>query len=281
MRGYRTFILFTMHLLILTVVVISAYLFLQSSLTSPVNLQERRIFGKAVFGLVIWIELVLISFVAPALTSGAISNERERQTFDLLRVTLLPAHQLVLGKFLPGLAVLFLMLFTSIPIQAPAFLIGGVLWQEILLATLLLCVTAVAFCALGILLSSLIRRTLIATSVSYAITIFLVFGIPIVAILLLIMFGSAFPSGFSDLSSASERILVFIGWFIVSITPIGAMVGTELAFVDQQTLFLIEIDMSNQQIVAVPAPWIPYVMLYFSFSLVAIWLSIQLIKQSD
>ena len=53
------------------------------------NVVGRYAFGKAIFGLIVWLELVMISFTAPALTSGAIALERERQTFDLLKVTLL------------------------------------------------------------------------------------------------------------------------------------------------------------------------------------------------
>ena len=104
MRGMKTYILITSHLIFLTIALIVAYILFSSSLTTSGNLEERRIFGKSIFGLLIFFELVMISFVAPALTSGSISSERERQTFDLLRVTLLPSGQLVVGKFLPGLA---------------------------------------------------------------------------------------------------------------------------------------------------------------------------------
>jgi ABC-type transport system involved in multi-copper enzyme maturation permease subunit len=281
MRGHRTFILLTAHLVILLLAVGSAYLIFQSALTNTGNLEERRFFGKAVFGLLAWIELVMISFVAPALTSGAIAAERERQTYDLLRVTLLSAPQLVLGKFLPGLLFVLLLLFTSVPLQGPSYMIGGVQWQEIALATLLLTATATAFCALGMLLSSLIRRTLIATAISYAITIFLVFGIPIVALIFLALFSSAFSLGINEISPGSERLLLFLGWVLVSITPLGAAIGTEVILLDQQSLFLARIPLSNDQIVLLPAPWMPYIFFYLLFSVVAIWLSIQLVKQVD
>ena len=190
MRGYRAVLLLTAHLLVLALVVGLAYLFIRSSLTTIGNLEQRRAFGKASFGLIVWMELVMISFVAPALTSGAISIERERQTFDLLRVTLLPARSLVWGKYISGLIFVFLLLFTSIPLQGPAFLIGGVQVQEILLAILMLAVTAAWFCALGMLLSSLIPRTLVSATLAYAVTIFLVFGIPIIAVIIGSLFGT-------------------------------------------------------------------------------------------
>jgi len=125
-RGAKTYILVTAHLTVLTLAISAVYLFFQSTLVSNGNLEQRQYFGKAIFGLVIWLELVMVSFIAPALTSGAISAERERRTFDLLRITLISPRQIVSGKFLPGLVFVLLLLFTSLPLQSPAFMIGGV-----------------------------------------------------------------------------------------------------------------------------------------------------------
>lgn len=85
MRGKRAFIILTAHLLTLGMAVFLAYLVFQLSSSSTTTLENRRVFGKSLFGLLVWMELVMISFTAPALTSGAIAAERERQTYDLLR----------------------------------------------------------------------------------------------------------------------------------------------------------------------------------------------------
>jgi ABC-type transport system involved in multi-copper enzyme maturation permease subunit len=272
----------TAHLVVLALVVGLAYLFIRSSLTTIGNLEERRTFGKAAFGLIIWIELVMISFVAPAVTSGAISVERERQTYDLLQVTLLPARSLVWGKYISGLIFIFLLLFTSIPLQGPAFLIGGVLAQEILLATLMLAVTAIGFCALGMLLSSLIPRTLVSATLAYAITIFLVFGIPIIAVILGILLGTLSGGNLpGQPSPQTQGLLLAIGWVVVSFTPMASMIGTEIILLDQHSLFLAEIPLSNGAKMLLPSPWLPYVIIYLLFSLAAIWLSIQLVKRKE
>ncbi|OQY94417.1 MAG: hypothetical protein B6D39_01525 [Anaerolineae bacterium UTCFX2] len=281
MRSSRSFILLSVHLLILVLAIGSTYLLFFSELTRTGNLEDRRMFGKGLFGLLVWIELVMVSFVAPALTSGAISSERERQTYDLLRVTLLPARQLVLGKFLPGLLFVILLLFTSIPLQGPAYLIGGATWQEIILSTLLLVVTAAAFSALGMLFSSLIRHTLIATALSYAITIFLVFGIPIIAMIFLVLFGVIFTGGFPDSTPGAEQMLIFLGWLLVSITPLGAMIGSEVILMDQQNYFLGRLPLSNGNQAVLVSPWIPYLVIYLLFTFVAIRLSVQLVKPPD
>lgn len=281
MRSSRSFILLTIHLFVIVLAVEGAYLLFFSELTRTGSLEDRRIFGKGLFGLLVWIELVMVSFVAPALTSGAISSERERQTYDLLRVTLLPARQIVLGKFLPGLLFVILLLFTSVPMQGPAYLIGGTSWQEIILATLLLIVTAAAFSALGMLFSSLIRHTLIATALSYAITIFLVFGIPIIAMIFLSLLGTIFTGGFPENAPVSEQALVFLGWLLVSITPLGAMIGSEIIILDQQDYFLGRLPLSNGNEALIVSPWIPYLIFYLLFSVIAIWLCVQLVKPAD
>jgi ABC-2 type transport system permease protein len=282
MRGYRAVLLLTAHLVVLSLVVGLAYLFIRSSLTTIGNLEERRAFGKAAFGLIVWMELVMISFVAPALTSGSISAERERQTFDLLRVTLLPARSLVWGKYLSGLIFVFLLLFTSVPLQGPSFLIGGVQVQEILLATLMLAVTAIWFCALGMLLSSLIPRTLVSATLAYAVTIFLVFGIPIIAVIIGTLFGTILGSNPPrQISPQTQGLLIAIGWVVISFTPMASMVGTEVILLDQHSLFLAEIPLSNGAKMFLPSPWLPYVIFYLLFSLAAIWLSIQLVKRKE
>jgi ABC-2 type transport system permease protein len=282
MRGYRAVLLLTAHLFILASIVGLGYLIFRTALTSTGNLEERRIFGKATFGLIVWMELVMISFVAPALTSGAISAERERQTFDLLRVTLLPARALVWGKYLSGLIFLLLLLFTSLPLQGPAFLIGGVLVQEILLAVLMLVVTAIGFCALGMLLSSLIPRTLVSATLAYAITIFLVFGIPIIAVIMLSVFGTVFSGSTSNqISPQTQSLLLVLGWLVISFTPLASMIGTEVIFLEQHNLLWAEIPLTNGAKMFLPSPWLPYVIFYTLFSLAAIWLSIQLVKRKE
>ena len=89
MRGSRSFMVVTAYLVAFVIFIGLAYAFFQISLSSSRSPDERRLVGKLLFGLALWIQLVIVSFTAPALTAGAIAAERERQTFDLLRVTLL------------------------------------------------------------------------------------------------------------------------------------------------------------------------------------------------
>ncbi len=77
-------------------------------------------------GLILSFAAAIPAWIAPALTAVAIAGERERGTFDLLRVTLLSEKDIILGKLGACLARLwpgFLVLVLLIPFQ---FLWGGI-----------------------------------------------------------------------------------------------------------------------------------------------------------
>jgi len=273
MRGGRAFIVLTAHLLALAVALAVAYLLFYTSLTTGANLEARRLFGKAIFGLMIWMELITISFTAPALTSGAIASERERQTLDLLRVTLLSPRALVMGKYFSGLVFIFLLVLSSLPLQTLSFIIGGVLAQEILVAILILAVTAIAFCAIGIFFSSLFSRVLLSTVLSYAFAIFVVFGIPMIFLLVLIVLSGGLGNTINSISLRTQVTLIFIAWLAVSMTPGATIIATEAALLDHQGLLLARLPLSNGVEIVLPSPWIFYVIFYLLISIGMLWFS--------
>lgn len=281
MRGNRAFILVTAHLTVLALIVALTYVFFYDTLEASRSLEDRRAFGKALFGMVIIMELIIVSFTAPALTSGAISNEHERQTFDLLRVTLLPASRLILGKFLAGLVFLLLLIFTAIPLLSPAFLIGGVLASEIAVALLILLVTAVAFCAVGIFYSTLTRRTLAATVLSYGFAIFMVFGIPMLMLLALFIFGAVFSGSFDRMQPVTVAILAAIVWLLIAVSPLATVIASETALLTDNSLFMVGINLGNGRDVELLSPWIGYVLIYLLISQALLLISIQRVQRLD
>ena len=90
MRGPRAFIILTVYLSILVGLVGLVYFGFTASSLGNMSPELRQNMGKIIFGVVVAMELFLVIFVSPGLTSGAVSSEREQQTFDLLRTTLLP-----------------------------------------------------------------------------------------------------------------------------------------------------------------------------------------------
>jgi ABC-type Na+ efflux pump permease subunit len=122
MRGARAFIVLTVYLLLLGAFSSLIYVAVSESYTNASGQTTVGEIGRTLFGGVVAIEMLLVAFIAPAFTSGAISGEREHQTFDLLRTTLLPPYSFVVGKLLSAMLFVLLLLLAAIPLQASHFL---------------------------------------------------------------------------------------------------------------------------------------------------------------
>ncbi len=286
MRGGRAFILITIYLIVLGSLVGTVFLSFAAASDTPGSLNITQGLGKTIFGTVIGLELTMICFIAPALTAGAISAERERQTYDLLRTTLLSARSLVVGKLGSALSFLLLLLLVAFPLQGLAYLLGGVAFEEVIIAFLMLVVTAIAFSATGLFVSSFTKSVLVSTVVSYLISNLIVFGIPIfIYIAISISAGMLFSSGTLNMSPAQEMvlqiILLTIGWIFVAANPVATAIATELILIEEQSALYVSLPLSNGVSIPVISPWIGYVLFYMVFSLFMIWLSVRFVKRTE
>ncbi|MEO8743890.1 MAG: ABC transporter permease [Candidatus Dormiibacterota bacterium] len=132
--------------------------------------------GLQLFGFLTLFQVALIAFITPALTAGAISGERERQTIDLLFVTPIPPFSIIWGKLLASMSFIVLLLGLSIPIFSLVFLFGGIELDQMLEAFLVTAVTALTLGLVGIALSTIFRRTLVATVAAYGAAFVLLVG---------------------------------------------------------------------------------------------------------
>jgi ABC-2 type transport system permease protein len=122
------------------------------------------------------IQFLLIIFIAPALTSGAISGERERQTLDLLLCTKLKPRTIILGKLFSSLSQVMLLIVASFPIFATVFVFGGISVGNLLQLFLFYIVVALLMGCIGIFFSTLIKRTTTSNVVTYGFALFMLFG---------------------------------------------------------------------------------------------------------
>ena len=257
MRGPRAFIVLTLYLLLMSGFVTLLYLVYTASVNSAVSGNSGQLVGKFVFGAVVGIELLLVCFIAPAFTAGAISGERERQTYDLLRTTLLPAQALVLGKLASALSYVLLLLVAAFPLQSLAFLLGGVGPQEVVIATLLLVATAFLFGTSGIFFSSLMRRTLGSTVVTYAFALMATLGLPLILVAV-VPLGTALINNAAP-GPAVETALIFVFAILIATNPIATAVTTEILLVSQQSAFFFTLPLSNGTNLTLISPWLPYI----------------------
>lgn len=284
MRGNRAFVVISAHLLTIGLIILLAYTLYASSMSDYNRIEERRNLGKVLFGLLVSLELVVVSFTAPALTSGSISAEREHQTFDLLQVTLLKPRALVLGKYISSLVFIFLLLFTAIPLQSPAFLVGGVRVQELILGVVILATSAITFCAVGIFFSSVFKRTLISTVSSYAFAIFTVFGAPLLGLFLVGFAANSLSEIFRGLPEVIKAAALVVGWLLISLTPTTTIIATEAFLLSQNNAWLLRVDVplsTPSMEMFLPAPWILFVAFYGLFSIILLVASIWMVKRVE
>ncbi len=126
--------------------------------------------------LVACIEFVMILVIVPALTSGSISGERERQTLNLLLTTRMTPADIVIGKLMASLSTMILLIVSSFPVLALVFIYGGVTVKDIVLLLIAFVSTAVLSGSVGICCSSVFKKSTIATVVSYCVMVALVLG---------------------------------------------------------------------------------------------------------
>ncbi len=179
MRGMRAFIVLTVYLALMGTFTALLYVIYISGRIQTTGSSVVGEIGRVLFIGLVGVELLLIVFIAPAFTAGAITGERERRTYDLLRTTLLASPSFVIGKLETALAYILLLLFSAIPLQSMAFLFGGVTEMELVLAFIILTVTTITLGTLGIFFSAITPRTLSASIRSYVVALAVIFGIPI------------------------------------------------------------------------------------------------------
>lgn len=258
MRSLRTFFVVTVFLGIVSISAALILTLLVYTSSQPGTLEVLRRSGSFVFYTIFLIELFLISFIAPALTSGAISAEREHQTFDLLKTTLLTTTNIILGKLGASMAFLLLLLLSTLPLYALAFTFGGISLGQIAIAWLILISTAVLFATLGLFFSTFIRRTLLATVISYVVVGIVTIGIPVFLLSSISIF---IPLIGLDMNTPSIALQVFaftLGWVFMFVNPLSAAVVTEIANINDQSLLLLNLPLSNGSTYTVLSPWLPF-----------------------
>ena len=77
-------------------------------------------------------QLALICFLAPAFTAGAITQERDAQTFNILVSTPITNAQIVFGSLLSRLFFVIMLLVSGLPIFLMTMIYGGVTTAQIL-----------------------------------------------------------------------------------------------------------------------------------------------------
>ncbi len=275
MRGVRGFAIISIFLTLMSFFTILLYL-----LRVPAGgVVVTGDLGRELFIGVLFIELMLIIFIVPALTAGAITTERERKTYDLLQTTLITKATFVVGKMQSALGYIVLLLLSAIPLQSIAFLFGGVSEAELILALLVLLVSAIALGAFGMFFSSITERTLAATIRSYTVAIAITVGLPLAA---LILFQNAygnvvnnFTNRFTD-NPTVEAATIYLDMIATGLNPIMATLRSQQMLIDHQQLVTMRVTLaSNGASIPILSPWVLLALVYLSVTALLVLVSIR------
>ncbi len=276
MRGARAYAVLTVHIAIVSG--IALLLYMGVSLANPASgVGNSSQVGSALFYVVVGLQIVLVSFVAPAFTVSAISGERERHTLDLLKATLLSPRQIVWGKLIPVLGYVLLLVLATLPLFSLAFLLGGVEPAQFVAALCVILASAALFTTLGLSVSSRARDTLSATVVTYAIVVGIVIGLSVLALLVFpALAGAMGRAGASSAAPALTALFVAL----ISLSPVGALVTSEANFVNTGNLLTVTVRPFATSPVAVvlPAPFVILTVCYLTASGILLWLAARAVR---
>lgn len=253
MRGRRAFVVLTVYLTLLAGFVTLIYLaYLADNSGGGTN---ARLAGKTIFSALVIAQLFLVVFTAPAFTAGAITGEREKQTYDILRTTLLSEGAYIGGKLQSALAYVLLLIAAAIPLESIAFLMGGVSLSELIISQVMLVQGALTFALLGLFFSSLMRTTLAATVATFAATFFVIIGFPILIFLLISILGPLIAAA-SSLTPIwpLPALAIYAGLALVATNLPASMILSEVILIEEGSIWAFTATIDGHSLLVL-SPW--------------------------
>jgi len=176
-RGIKGAVFLTLWLLILTGILVLAFQGNRTvNLDRGLDIASLGRVGREMYEWVLSGMLVLVLFLVPGLTAGAITGERERMTLVPLQMTMMRPIDIIVGKLAAALAFLVLLTVAAMPLLGTSLLIGGVTLVDVVKGVSMLLFTGLVLGSVGVMFSAKFRRTTAATVMTYAVALVLSVG---------------------------------------------------------------------------------------------------------
>lgn len=214
MRGWKNIIIVSIYLLVLTLV---AMLIMLQTFFDPYGAVLK--YSTTIYSVVSVIQLLLILFLVPAFTASSVSQEREKQTLDLLLSTNLRPRSIILGKLVASISEILMLVFASLPIFSIVFMFGAISFKQVFSMVLYLMLVAITVGSFGIFFSTYFKRTLSATIVTYAVVLFLTLGTLLISLFYLTVTRQIQTTG------PEHVFLMYINPFMAFINLLGDQLG--------------------------------------------------------
>lgn len=153
---------------VLAVAFLLALLVIQSasSYMSSGNIYSYLVY---LFPVVAVAQVGIVAMYMPIITASSISGEKERQTFDLMLTTCMSPFSIVFGKVSSAVLRILFFVAASMPIMSLSFVVGGLSWSNLFYYLLALILFSVFAGSIGILASSICRKSVAAVLLSFVI----------------------------------------------------------------------------------------------------------------
>jgi ABC-type transport system involved in multi-copper enzyme maturation permease subunit len=139
------------------------FYYLTEHQTDSQSLTDLSNASRTIFKQMSYLQLALVALLAPIFTAGAITQEKDSQTYDILLATPLSNAQIVLGSLFSRLFFVIALLISGIPIFSVTQIFGGVAIGSIAMSITVAAVTALVTGALAMAIATFkvgTRRTI-------------------------------------------------------------------------------------------------------------------------
>lgn len=211
--------------------------------------------------IILGMQIMLMTFIAPITTSTAISGERERQTFDLLIITKTSMYDIILGKLLSSLMIIGIMIVLGMPVYAVVFYYGGVSVVQFIFNLLYVICYVTMVGSLGIAFSTVMKKSTAASTATVLMIFASAIGIwvPILMITAMLHSLTLYPMAMRELELwRIPGSLIVFNPFISFMSMIDNQMGTDYSW---EVLSEIGFDMENKFVYAWHINMLLYILL--------------------
>jgi len=159
--------------------------------------------GSSLFRWITIIQSLLVLVIAPTITAGMTTGEKERKTFDFLRVTTITPWMYVTGCFLSTVFYVGLALICAFPLLSLTFVYGGVTPSSVFSTFGLLLGGSLILSSFGLYVSSIRERTRTAQGV----IVFTIFAVLFGGVFLYNKAATVFGGGAGGLAGTISTLL--------------------------------------------------------------------------
>ncbi|MGD1000611.1 MAG: hypothetical protein ABSA67_07920 [Candidatus Brocadiia bacterium] len=166
--------------------------------------------GRSLFRAIVFLQFGTVFAFLPAMMSGVLTYEKERDSLSLLFLTDLRPWEIILQKYLGRLIPMLTFLLLSMPLTALAYSMGGITLDDLIRSGYMVLLTCLQVGAFALMCSSYCRTSLSAFLCSY-VGCGLFYLSPLLFISIL--------SGFFDTSFRADQWLILLPPFILDRSP--------------------------------------------------------------